>query len=50
VLLLFSFTGLKLKTVSQESMQVILAEIPNNRDMEPEENTSYSQAGAPVEG
>jgi hypothetical protein len=31
-------------------MQVILAEIPNSEDMEPEEITSSSQTGPPMEG
>lgn len=35
---------------SQESMWVTLAEMPNSRDMEPEEATSYSHAGTPVKG
>ena len=29
---------------------VTLTKMPNNGDMEPEEATSYSQAGPPVEG
>lgn len=32
------------------TMQVTLAEIPNSGDMEPEETTSSSHAGPPVEG
>jgi hypothetical protein len=35
--------------VSQESMHVTLAEMPNSGTMEPEETTSSSQTGNPVE-
>ena len=35
---------------SQESMQMTLAEMANNRDLEPEETTSSSQRGPSVEG
>jgi hypothetical protein len=31
-------------------MQVTLAEMPNSKNMEPEETTSSSQTGLPVEG
>jgi hypothetical protein len=34
---------------SQESMGVTLAETPSSGDIEPEETTSYSQAGLPGE-
>ena len=35
---------------SRKSMPVTLAEMPNSIGMEPEEVTSYSQAGSPVQG
>ena len=34
---------------SQESMEIILAETHSSGDMEPEEATSQSQAGTPLE-
>ena len=33
-----------------ESMWATIAKMPKSGDMEPEEATSYSQAGTPVEG